>query len=57
MAQVISGQRLRGVAQEVLGVVAYPGTEIMTDGMITRVDSLRCNFPLTILLLQSQTYT
>lgn len=40
MAQVISGQRLRGVAQEVLGVVAYPGTEIMTDGMITRVDSL-----------------
>ncbi|KAG9942010.1 MFS general substrate transporter, partial [Aureobasidium melanogenum] len=31
MAQVVSGERLRGTAQEVLGVVVYPGTEIMTD--------------------------
>lgn len=34
MAQVPSNERLRGVAQEVLGVVVYPGTEIMTDGMM-----------------------
>lgn len=34
MAQVVSGERLRGTAQEVLGVVVYPGTEIMTDGML-----------------------
>ncbi|KAG9854376.1 MFS general substrate transporter, partial [Aureobasidium melanogenum] len=31
MAQVVSGERLRGTAQEVPGVVVYPGTEIMTD--------------------------
>ncbi|KAH0365237.1 MFS general substrate transporter, partial [Aureobasidium melanogenum] len=31
MAQFASGERLRGTAQEVLGVVVYPGTEIMTD--------------------------
>lgn len=40
MAQDASGETLRGVAQEVLGVTVYPGTEIMTDGVMTSAFSL-----------------
>lgn len=55
MAQDASGERLRGVAQEVLGVVVYPGTEIMTDGIMVRFYPVHCGSGLTVFVLWSQT--